>query len=256
MASIDDLPDEILSRIFTIGCDQYSIPSVKWFYKATSNEDTETPILKPFGRLAQRVCRRWRLLVVAGGNRHLFHTSVRCYLPPPQIVSIGTNGSRSYRSAPMDHELTRIHHHLNHSAGSDLVVEIVHSWTDDISHQPTGRIVRGPADLNAIASFGAHVLNMLVPHAPRLYSLFVGDAGVYILPVLLRVLQATGDTPRLASLDIDTLNPHDSIRVPLSATILGYSPPLEHLLIPPIPVDIAVVTVYRELSNDINIVSQ
>jgi hypothetical protein len=103
MRHIDDLPDEMLSRIFTVGSEidlrsqedawiadpfisqlEQQLPSypAQSFLQDTY-ENSVAPVAKPFADLTQKVCQRWAYVAGAKSNRHLFMSrlwlSVRWY---------------------------------------------------------------------------------------------------------------------------------------------------------------------------------
>jgi hypothetical protein len=89
MRHINDLPDEMLSRIFTVGSEvELHIHESDWIAKAEIPEQLPpypadsflplagVPTIKPFAKLAQSICRRWAGLVNLQSNRHLYMSRI------------------------------------------------------------------------------------------------------------------------------------------------------------------------------------
>jgi hypothetical protein len=216
---IDVLPDEILSRIFTLGCDSGSQQVFRPI--GTAGE----PILKPFARTLQAVCWRWRQLVLAAGNKHLRFSNAWMRLPPFRDVD-----SVSLRLKPptgADRELTTFLHTLDHSDGADLCVHMhisdVHPPFDQIQAEHLSFNLLA-AELSMLNSYAAHGLRRLARFAPRIQYMTLMYYDAYHFSGITHLLESLGHTPRLATLTIHTLShsfSNDS-SIPRSAKLLGY----------------------------------
>jgi hypothetical protein len=216
---IDVLPDEILSRIFTLGCDSGSQQAFRPI--GTAGE----PILKPLARTLQAVCWRWRQLVLAAGNKHLRFSNAWMRLPP--FREVDPVSFRLKPSTGADQELTTFLHTLDHSDGADLCV---HMYMSDV-HPPFDQtqaenISFNPlvAELSMLNSYAAHGLRRLARFAPQIQSMTLMYYNAYHFSGITHLLESLGHTPRLTTLIIHTVNhsfSNDS-SVPHSAKLLGY----------------------------------
>jgi hypothetical protein len=109
MSLFDKVPDEIISRIITVGCDMATrsgeIPRANLY-------ESEKPVPHPFAANSRAVCQRWHAIVHTRSNAHMW--CIAAYLQDPNIIYEGEWSN--------DLTLARFQSRLSSSNGCDIYV--------------------------------------------------------------------------------------------------------------------------------------
>jgi hypothetical protein len=146
MRHIDDLPDEILSQLFTVGS-QFDlnyhendwIAAAPEFLVSCLPDHTAASFLpssrsrglklKPFAHLCRRVCHRWADIAAAKSNRHLY--LARTWFGQEWVGLEHANGSNSYELSDIAVAFTQFVSDLRESDGADLWITFEDYHVDD-----------------------------------------------------------------------------------------------------------------------------
>src|ERR1700761_8976573 len=162
MSYIQVMPDELLTRIFTIGgeSDRMEYGS----YRSMPRR------MKPFIRSVSLVCHRWYQIVLAKGNFHFWRT----------ILGIGFGND-----VPVEQQGYEFKNALTESQNSDLIL-----WWSSYNVE------------SSFTRIALHFLLMLKNHAHQLVQLHLYYSGSAVRDIITSFLNTIGPTPRLYYLSV------------------------------------------------------
>src|ERR1700761_1687477 len=183
---ISELPNELLTKILTIGCDLSPSSDTKRF--PDYDEGYYRPIshprrLKPFVGIASFVCRQWYDVTHSKGNYHFW------------VTALDLRASSGGSGPPIDRQLYYFKRDLDSSQDSDI--DLFLGLNDVYSDSVFGRS-HEPVVLNLLL----HGINMIRPHIGRIRILQAVCEASMDLDFLFAALKEADSLPRLCSLYI------------------------------------------------------
>src|ERR1700761_5136177 len=191
MESSFNLPDELISRIITIGCESLQplgslmSPPISSEKFLLIDRDVRRK-MKPLARKASHVCRRWHGIAHARSNYHLWIT----YL---YLTGRNSMASVSLPEKDICAQVAEFKLSLDQSLGSDLSVSVTWDALQDLSRD----IVNGLL---------THAIVMLIPHQHQITQFHSFFDSLYTATIVYSILNRMANACQLEDLALHYMN--------------------------------------------------